>query len=197
MNFLEMNGKDILNIVNEMVDIDYNNGLYEKLDDLIGTIVIESMRKIRGDLYRLTAGTWDKGWWKTTLGGSPLTNYQIPLGKAFNNFFKGKGKHPVFHKKGINDGFYISNDKADFREGKIRLPKIGLVKIREQLRFDGKIMSFTIKREANQWYVCVSVQMTEIKTEDTNKKVTTLQKYLLVIMEKMGIDTLNFIEKRT
>jgi len=93
----------------------------------------------------------------------------IDLGKAFNNFFKGRTKHPTFHKKGINDGFYISNDKAKFKNNKIQLPKIGLVKIREQLRFNGKIMSFTIKKEANQWYVCVLIELPDKQKKDTNK----------------------------
>ena len=91
------------------------------------------------------------------------------LGRAFNNFFKGKSKHPTFHRKGVNDGFYISNDRIKFIDSKVKLPKVGLVKIREQLRFNGKIMSATIKRKANQWYICILVELPQTKNKNTNK----------------------------
>ena len=39
------------------------------------------------------------------------------------------------------------------------------------------------------------IHETNEKSEDTNSKVTMLQKYMLVIMEKMGINTINIIDK--
>ncbi len=35
----------------------------------------------------------------------------IQLGKAFDNFFKGRAKYPQFRKKGINDKFSLTNDQ--------------------------------------------------------------------------------------
>lgn len=34
----------------------------------------------------------------------------IQLGKAFDNFLKGRAKHPKFRKKGVNDRFSLTND---------------------------------------------------------------------------------------
>jgi putative transposase len=84
----------------------------------------------------------------------PFTN----LGKAFVNFFNGTGKYPVFKKRGVNDSFYIANDKFRLDGNKIKIPKLGWVKMREQLRFAGKILSATVSRIADKWFVAINVQ---------------------------------------
>jgi transposase len=70
------------------------------------------------------------------------------LGRAFVNFFNGTGKYPAFKKRGVNDSFYIANDKFRLEGKKIRIPKLGWVRMREHLRFSGKILSATISRMA-------------------------------------------------
>ncbi|MBW2010150.1 MAG: transposase [Deltaproteobacteria bacterium] len=84
----------------------------------------------------------------------PFTN----LGKAFVNFFNGTGKHPVFKKRGIRDSFYIANDQFKLDGFKIRIPKLGWIRMREQLRFTGKILSATVSRIADKWFVAINVQ---------------------------------------
>ena len=85
----------------------------------------------------------------------------IQLGKAFNNFFKGHAKYPKFHKKGIHDSFSLTNDQFAINNSKIRIPHIGWVNMRESLRFFGKIMSATISRVANKWFVSVTVETSD------------------------------------
>ena len=85
----------------------------------------------------------------------------IQLGKAFNNFFKGRAKYPRFHKKGIHDSFSLTNDQFAINNSKIRVPHIGWVNMRESLRFSGKIMSATISRVANKWFVSITVEIQE------------------------------------
>jgi len=82
----------------------------------------------------------------------------IQLGKAFRNFFKGTAKHPNFHKKGVNDSFTITNDQFSTTGKKIRIPGLGWVTMREALRFEGKIMSATVSRSANKWFVSITVE---------------------------------------
>jgi putative transposase len=64
----------------------------------------------------------------------PFTN----LGRAFVNFFKGTGKKPVFKKRGIRDSFYIANDKLQLDGNKIKIPKLGWIRMREQLKLTSK-----------------------------------------------------------
>jgi putative transposase len=89
------------------------------------------------------------------------------LGRSLSNFFasrKGKRKgrrvaFPKFKKKGkARDSFYVSNDKFAVSRGRIRLPHIGQVAMTEQLRFCGKLMSATVSRTADHWYVSIQVE---------------------------------------
>ena len=79
------------------------------------------------------------------------------LGKAFVSFFKGVSKHPVFHKKGVHDSFQLANDKFHIEGKRVRLPVIGWIRLREPLRFQGKIMSGTVSRTASRWFLSVCV----------------------------------------
>ncbi len=81
------------------------------------------------------------------------------LGTAFKRFFKHIGGYPRFKKKGVHDSFYLSNDQFKLSGNKIRIPKLGWVKLTEELRFSGKVMSATVSRVADKWFVSLSVQM--------------------------------------
>jgi len=81
------------------------------------------------------------------------------LGSAFKRFFKGQGKYPKFKKKGVRDSFYLSNDQFNLAENRIKIPKLGWVKLTENLRFSGKILSATVSRTAELWFVSFQVQM--------------------------------------
>ena len=89
------------------------------------------------------------------------------LDKAFANFFrrlkdpscKKKGK-PKHKKKGrCKDSFYVANDKFRVDGKTIRLPKIGTVRMREALRFEGRIVCATVSRTAQRWFVSISVEV--------------------------------------
>jgi putative transposase len=81
----------------------------------------------------------------------------IQLGQAFQNFFAGRARHPQFRKKGVHDRFTLTNDKFRVEGCRIRIPNLGWVRMREALRFAGKIMSATISREADRWFVSITV----------------------------------------
>lgn len=69
----------------------------------------------------------------------------MQLGDAFKRFFKGESKYPQFRKKGVNDRFSLSNDQFKLKLKKdkphIQIPNLGLVRMREHLRYQGKILS--------------------------------------------------------
>jgi putative transposase len=94
------------------------------------------------------------------------------LGKAFGNFFKGLAKRPVFKKRGKSRAsFYVANDKFSVRGNTVRLPVIGKVKMREALRFTGKINSARVVEECGQWFICISVDVGEFSKPRTGDSV--------------------------
>jgi putative transposase len=94
---------------------------------------------------------------------SPKDANQQPfadLQKAYGRFFKNLAGKPKFKCKGRSkDSFYVSNDKLKLEGKLIRLPKIGRVRMRETLRFVGKVMSARVSRTAGKWYVSVAVEV--------------------------------------
>jgi len=87
----------------------------------------------------------------------------IQLGEAFNNFFKKRARYPQFRKKGVHDRFTLTNDQFSVEGSRIRIPALGWVRMREPLRFEGKITSATVSRVADGWFVSIAVE-----TRDTS-----------------------------
>ena len=85
----------------------------------------------------------------------------IQLGQAFQNFFAGRAKYPKFRKKGVHDRFSLTNDQFSIDASRIRIPNLGWVRMRETLRFAGKIMSATISRVADRWFASITVDTQE------------------------------------
>lgn len=96
----------------------------------------------------------------------PFANLQAAFQAFFQNVrdrkagkTKRKVGYPTFKKKGKHDSFYIANDKVQIEGKRLRIPKLGWVRMREALRFSGKIMAAVVSRTADRWYVSVSVQI--------------------------------------
>lgn len=84
------------------------------------------------------------------------------LDNAFKWFFKKIAKHPQFKKKGSSkDSFFVANDKLRIDGQCVVLPKIGRVRLAESLRFVGKIMSATVSRTADRWFISIQVDVSE------------------------------------
>jgi len=86
----------------------------------------------------------------------------IQLGRAFENFFAGRARYPKFRKKGVHDRFTLTNDQVCVEGCRIRIPNLGWVRMREPLRFAGKIMSATISRVADRWFVSITVDTQDL-----------------------------------
>jgi putative transposase len=83
----------------------------------------------------------------------------IHLQNAFNRFFQNLGGYPKFKKKGHHDRFYIGNDHLKLDGKYLKLPKLGWVRMREALRFSGKVISATVSRVAQKWFVSLNVEL--------------------------------------
>jgi putative transposase len=93
---------------------------------------------------------------------SPKDANQQPftdLGKAFNRFFSHKARYPRFKRKGVHDSFYVSNDKFRLHGKCVRLPVIGELRLREALRYEGRIVAGVVSREAHRWFISIQVDV--------------------------------------
>ena len=88
------------------------------------------------------------------------------LGKSFQNFFKNP-KHfsyPQFKKKFQHDSFTLSNDDFKVEDSRIRIPRIGWVRMHEALRFENaKLLFATISRVADDWYISFQLELQDLK----------------------------------
>lgn len=83
------------------------------------------------------------------------------LDRAFKNFFRGIAQgvgFPSFKKKGDRDSFRLTG-VIKLKEKSVQLPRLGLIRLKETPKIQGRILSATIVREADRWYVCFPVVM--------------------------------------
>lgn len=81
--------------------------------------------------------------------------------KTYKRFFNGAG-YPRFQGKNRYNSFtYTQYPKHGFEieDNKLKLSKIGLIKIKQHREIEGKIKTCTIKRDADHWYVSFSVEI--------------------------------------
>ena len=97
--------------------------------------------------------------WMTDVTKCAPQKALIDLGRAFDNFFKKRAKHPKFKKKGIHDSFTLSSGTFAVDDNRIRIPKLRYVRMSESLRDTGKILSATVSRKSDQWFVSLTVEI--------------------------------------
>jgi putative transposase len=76
----------------------------------------------------------------------------MAVGTAFTNFFRDckkprkrrRFRYPRFKKKALNESFALWNDQLTMAGKQVRIAKQGFVRMREELRFVGKIMGATV-----------------------------------------------------
>ena len=132
------------------------------------------------------------------------------LGIAYKNAFHrqksdkktGSDKNPYgfprFKKKFINDSFRADNGpqrKGDnavpVDDRKIKLPKIGWVRMTESVRFEGQIKSVTISRQADKWFAAISVETEDISHSRKAENVCGLDlgiKHLVTLSDGSKIE---------
>lgn len=80
------------------------------------------------------------------------------LGKAYSRFFQKKAKYPRYKRRGVRDSYYVSGSVLKLQGRRIQLPRIGFIRMAESLRFEGKLLSATVKLVAGNWYVSIAVE---------------------------------------
>ena len=100
-----------------------------------------------------------------------LQNSLRNLDAAYQKFFKEHSGYPKFKSKHDNRKSYRttnSNNSIEFKEGHIKLPKLGLVKFRDKQIFQGRILNATISQVPSGKYYC-SICCTDVVVEDLPK----------------------------
>lgn len=110
---------------------------------------------------QLNAVKYEKYPWMSDVPKSVVQQAVKNLGQAFHRFFKKQGGYPVRHKKGHHDSARLDNGPGTFKccGRKIRLPILGWVKMREELRFSGRPLSTVVSCTAGNWFVAIQVEV--------------------------------------
>ena len=104
--------------------------------------------------------------WLKEVDSLALANAQMNLQTAYNNFFKRpEVGFPKFKSKKSHKYSYTTNNQGGniyISDRYIKLPKIGLIRIKKHREFDGLIKSVTISQNpSGKYYVSVLVEQKE------------------------------------
>lgn len=101
----------------------------------------------------------------------PFLNLNLAFKKLFKDLRQGKLSYSKFKKKKDNFGsYYIGGDQIIIKDEKyLKVPNFGLVKMREKLRFKGKINNVVISQKANKFYASFSMEITQDEYNKTHK----------------------------
>ena len=165
------------------VGLTYCNELREKKEKTPSSI----------DLHKWLVATIKKenGWYYEVSKCSPQQALR-DLESAFKSFHRTQKKSgyslkskkgllqgfPQFKRKGVKDKFYLEGN-IKINGNKIKLPKIGLVKLSENLG-EKIIKNCTVSRKANEWFVAFKIEHIPTMT----------QKKFDVVGVDLGIKTL-------
>lgn len=105
-----------------------------------------------------------------------LTNAQQNLERAYKNFFRDTSVgFPKYKSKHKSKASYTTNNQGGnirMEDGKIKLPKIGFVKLNQHRKFEGVIKSCTISmNKSGKYFVSILVKSEEEKMEITERKI--------------------------
>lgn len=128
------------------------------------------------------------------------------LDRAFKNFFKGlagfpkfKSRHNHFHSyrtQMVNDNIVIQNEK---KNNKIKIPKIGFVKMKYHRQHIGRILNVTVsKTNTNKYYVSLCCEVDDIeKLPKLNNSIGLDMgiKSFCITSEGKTIDNPKFLDK--
>lgn len=97
--------------------------------------------------------------------------------KQFKNQFFSKDRkkklgRPSFKSKRDKQSFRLPNQKFTLKDNKIRLEKIGWIKVKVDRTYSGREMSVTVSKDLTEkYYVSILVETEQIKKQKTGKQV--------------------------
>lgn len=133
----------------------------------------QKARYSRGEKY---AGFAEMCKWLTAWRNAPETTWlaQGPihpqqqvlrrLDETYRRFFKKDGGFPSFCRRGEEPGVRFPDPKQfelDQVNGRIKVPKLGWLRMRQSQRIEGSLKNISIRREGASWYASIQVEVAE------------------------------------
>ena len=114
----------------------------------------------------------DKQWpWMRATTSYAYQRVFPELEQAYQRFFKGLAEMPRSKAKGKSrDSFYLANTCVVVEGRHVKIQKLGVVRMRQALRFHGKIMSARVSRDADRWMISIAVEVPDVQA--THKQPT-------------------------
>ena len=112
--------------------------------------------------------------WLKEVDSLALANVQLNLQKAYKNFFNSSFGFPKFKKKSHGQSYKTNNQKGSIAllDGKVKLPKIGWVKVKAHRQINGVIKSATISMTpTGKYYVSILCETEIAPFPKTNSSV--------------------------
>lgn len=82
---------------------------------------------------------------------------------ALSNYYAGRANEPQFKARSKGDfSFKLNNDKFWVKGHTVYVPKLGRVNMAEKLRYHGRILGATITKEADWWYIAITVELPDL-----------------------------------
>ena len=115
--------------------------------------------KKTGEILRNTPAQYkDEFPWLKEVDSLALANVQLNLNKAYKSFFQSKFGFPNFKSKKTAQSYQTNNQKGTITllDGKVKLPKVGWVKVKLHRQLKGVIKSATISKTATgKYYISI------------------------------------------
>ena len=112
--------------------------------------------------------------WLKEVDSLALCNVQLNLNKAYKSFFKSKFGFPNFKSKKTAQSYTTNNKKGTIAllDGKVRLPKVGWVKVKLHRQPKGMIKSATIsKTTTGKYFISILCEENIVPLTKTNSNL--------------------------
>ena len=125
---------------------------------------------------------YDKFDWCSELSQNASKNAIHNLGDAVTRWKKGQNSFPVYKKRSDRISYQADNGTGtvEVHKNRMNLPKIGWVRMREELRYTGTISKVVVSKRNNRWFVSILI--------DCDISNFNYQPPLFDNKEPMGID---------
>ena len=106
--------------------------------------------------------------WTKDMDQRASTNSVKNLGDAVKRWRSGIAGFPKFKVRGHRDSWTTHEASVKIDGNRIRLPKIGWIRMRQELRFVGEIIKVTISRRAHKWFASITVKVADTEVVDNS-----------------------------
>ena len=103
---------------------------------------------------------YDKFDWCKDLSQNASKNAIHNLGDAVTRWKKGQNKFPVYKNRSGKCSYQADNGEGtvEVHKKRINLPKIGWIRMREELRYSGEITKVVVSKHNDKWYASITVR---------------------------------------